>query len=535
MKSAGVSFGLCCVVASVVACSGDPRREGENVSIGSASSRIVDVPQTPVERQSIGNCWVYAHASWAESMHKKASGEDFDISQSYWTYLHWFRQITTGTGITDKNEVQTAGGWWELREIARRYGLTREQDFVPQDVDYEISYRQKQALDSVNQALKEGGQLATAQDRSNPIKVRDVLDTAWDLPETVKTRLDAVFGEGLERDFRTGAQPDAETLIVPIKAFAVAYAPAGQALIHTDLGTAFSEWTTIFYPSGDEARRSALIRLQRAAHANEPVILSWFVDFNALEYDKTNPFYGSFNLATLKTKAQPGRQGGHMVVLEDYEAVVTPSTTTTTVNDLGTVNSALQQGATFHVGSYTLEEGSTLRVTMTVDGDGDLYVRKGEEPSTTAYDCRPYQNGSQETCELRGVGTYNINVFGYAGPSNLTIKIESVRVVTTAEPPRTLKAGTALEPSNPADKALLDAALAPSAQITFLRVKNSWGGRERPELPYAPGPSQEFGYHDLYMDYLNGPISQKKDEACETTCETSDTTPLSYMIVPPRY
>ena len=33
-------------------------------------------------------------------------------------------------------------------------------------------------------------------------------------------------------------------------------------------------------------------------------------------------------------------------------------------------------------------------------GDADLYVRFDAAPTTTTYDCRPYTNGSDETCQL---------------------------------------------------------------------------------------------------------------------------------------
>ena len=93
--------------------------------------QIVDVEQTPVERQSIGNCWLYAQASWAESMHKRATGETFDISQSYWTYMHWFIQITSGN--VRNNELSTGGTWWTARTIIRNYGLMHESDFISED------------------------------------------------------------------------------------------------------------------------------------------------------------------------------------------------------------------------------------------------------------------------------------------------------------------------------------------------------------------------------------------------------------------
>src|SRR4051794_15324828 len=64
--------------------------------VATGSDDIVDVPQTDVERQSIGGTWIYAHASWVESMHATATGESFDVSQSYWSYWHWFDQIAGG-------------------------------------------------------------------------------------------------------------------------------------------------------------------------------------------------------------------------------------------------------------------------------------------------------------------------------------------------------------------------------------------------------------------------------------------------------
>ena len=37
---------------------------------------------------------------------------------------------------------------------------------------------------------------------------------------------------------------------------------------------------------------------------------------------------------------------------------------------------------------------------MTGTGDADLYVRFGSQPTKEAYDCRPYENGSNESCNL---------------------------------------------------------------------------------------------------------------------------------------
>ena len=91
--------------------------------VASGSDDIVDVPQTDVERQSIGNCWIYAHASWVASMHKAATGESFDVSRSYWTYWHWFDQIAAGTA--GQLNWQTANG------IVRKYDGTTDTSSCP--------------------------------------------------------------------------------------------------------------------------------------------------------------------------------------------------------------------------------------------------------------------------------------------------------------------------------------------------------------------------------------------------------------------
>ncbi len=56
-------------------------------------------------------------------------------------------------------------------------------------------------------------------------------------------------------------------------------------------------------------------------------------------------------------------------------------------------------------------------------GDGDLYVRRGSEPTTTAYDCRPYTSGNNETCTFAAptAGTYYVRIRAYATFSGVTL------------------------------------------------------------------------------------------------------------------
>ncbi len=403
---------------------------GCTADVGSESSDITDVSHTDVERQSIGNCWLYAQASWAESLHLTATGTEFDISQSYWTYWHWFDQITTGWSWDD--EISTGGNQWKSNEIVLERGLMAEGDFVPQDSNSEMSSTQSSALSAMNRELS-SGRLKSSSARRDRELVRQVLDEAWGLSDEVRGQLDQAFGAGGGRTIEDGdADLDGTPIIAPVD-FAAQYVeratdPEVPTVRLTDLATAIDEWSTASYPTSSwsgnlaDEQRDYQIRVQLALHDRNPVVITWDVDFNAMESGH-NERRGSFNLTTLDESGKPGRQGGHMTVLEDYQA-------------------------------FTEEFGL-------------------------------------------------------------------------------LEAGVTLDPDDPEDLAKLEAALLPSTQIEFLRIKNSWGAL-RDDRASAPGFP---GYHDLYMDYLNGPIQwcpsvkgDKNDENCKGT-----TVPWNNVMLPPGY
>ncbi|GAA4344644.1 S8 family peptidase [Kangiella taiwanensis] len=55
-------------------------------------------------------------------------------------------------------------------------------------------------------------------------------------------------------------------------------------------------------------------------------------------------------------------------------------------------------------------------------GDADLYVKFGSAPSSNDYDCRPYKNGNNESCQLNAqAGTYYVLVHGYSSYSNASL------------------------------------------------------------------------------------------------------------------
>jgi hypothetical protein len=108
---------------STEAAEGDTASEDEG---GASTDDIVngdtDEAQSKVKRQSIGNCWLYATAGWAESLARTA-GTELDLSESYWTYWHWFSLIERGSA---KVAVTTTGDWNTAFLLIRQRGYMRE-------------------------------------------------------------------------------------------------------------------------------------------------------------------------------------------------------------------------------------------------------------------------------------------------------------------------------------------------------------------------------------------------------------------------
>jgi hypothetical protein len=398
-----------------------PFGSGCGTETGTETDAITDVPQSGVERQSIGNCWLYAEASWVESMYLSATSTEFDVSQSYWTYWNWYDTIIYDT----PDVLKTGGSFGVAKDIIRERGLMADAKFIPEEATSEMSSRQSSALSTINRELKTG-RLKDVTSRSNPALVRQVLDEAWQLNPTVKGYLTKAFGKDGQRTFKDTATTKG-TPIRKATSFQARYTTRSgstSTVKDTTLDVALNDWQEAYYPgtSSDSAKRSFQIRVQKALHDAQPVVITWDVDFNAMEsYDPV--LRGSFNMTTLKKAGGAGHQGGHMTVLEDYEAT------------------------------------------------------------------------TQQYGEL--------------------------------------KAGVTLDPNNPEDKAKLDAALLPSTVIKFWRIKNSWGAL-RDDRSSAPGMP---GYHDLYMDYMNGPITWCPDVEGVKNAQTCKGTsrPFRAVVLPPGY
>ena len=64
-------------------------------------------------------------------------------------------------------------------------------------------------------------------------------------------------------------------------------------------------------------------------------------------------------------------------------------------------------------------------------------------------------------------------------------------------------------------------------------MKNTWGSA-RPARAFAPGMPD---YHDLRLDYLDGPVKKcvERDGTTDTTSCPTTTTPLQNVVLPPGY
>ncbi len=98
----------------------------------------------------------------------------------------------------------------------------------------------------------------------------------------------------------------------------------------------------------------------------------------------------------------------------------------TTFPNTESFNGSVARGATNPYGPFAVKPGTTFHAVISGTGDADLYVRFGSAPTASAYNCRPYLDGSAEECTLTVPTTATtafINVVGFAAAS-YTLKVE---------------------------------------------------------------------------------------------------------------
>lgn len=306
--------------------SGENSEEPTDVAVDA----VTDLTHSSVKRQSIGNCWIYATVGWIESLRLKASvtaaapmGEQLNISESYITYWHWYKSLMAGevTGM----EIETGGFWGEAGDIIIARGYMSEGDFIPEEANAAQSARQSSALAAINTSIRTG-MLSMPANRRNGTIVRAELDRAFGLRPAVIAEMTTAFGaDGVRvlsasRATLAFIKKPADLIVGSARTSTgttrrltlTDVFGRANGLWNPDLRSGSYAWRSTNYPADTTGRTNFWKRVFRAMNDGHPVIVSWLVDFNALDAN------GNFTLAQLTTAGTPGRQGGHLTVAEDY-------------------------------------------------------------------------------------------------------------------------------------------------------------------------------------------------------------------------
>ncbi len=83
-------------------------------------------------------------------------------------------------------------------------------------------------------------------------------------------------------------------------------------------------------------------------------------------------------------------------------------------------------GEWLHFSDRIPEGVKTLTITISSEsrGDADLYVRQGSQPTESEFECRPYQNGSNESCTIESptAGEWFMSLKGYSDFRDVTLE-----------------------------------------------------------------------------------------------------------------
>ncbi|MEO7091898.1 MAG: pre-peptidase C-terminal domain-containing protein, partial [Polyangiales bacterium] len=149
------------------------------------------------------------------------------------------------------------------------------------------------------------------------------------------------------------------------------------------------------------------------------------------ESKKKHPNFVGLPLAV----SQPSVAGGKITYAQVKELVDLSVASETPVPQPGsekTVNESgtLAKGDVKSYGPFKAGNGSFSAV-LSGTGDADLYVRKALAPTVSLYDCRPYKNGSGESCTITASGDVYVNVRGYATTSTYQLVIKYTEATST--------------------------------------------------------------------------------------------------------
>ena len=332
---------------------------GQAEDTGPTPDQITSIDDSAVKEQTIGNCWLYGTAAWAEQMHLAATGQVVDVSEAYWTFWYWYDQITDGpisrelrASAKDPAFAKGVmeGGYWGLAaELASAYGWMSEVDFKPGATSKAAFHGD--AVTRLNATLRTGS-LSTAESRKDRAAVLTELLAAWAPSSTTANKIVAVFGTGGERTFRSGAKASGVVRpLTELKSKSLDGATTislGDVLGSPKAGSPLWRgqregrwaWNDFFYDPAvvPWTKRRVLFRaIQQSLHAKLSVPLAWNVTNTVVN--------GEYSIVAADTIVR----GGHLSVITDYEARLVPGFGTLAI---GVPASLAAQDAAMSIGVF---------------------------------------------------------------------------------------------------------------------------------------------------------------------------------------
>jgi hypothetical protein len=196
--------------------------------------------------------------------------------------------------------------------------------------------------------------------------------------------------------------------------------------------------------AGDEATATSLVLSSRVILSNSgTAALTWTASSNrpwltadpaegVLNAPHSTILNATVNAAGLATGIHTGA-----VAVTGPEATNSPASLNVTVNVtaalallVGTPRTGLAggQGSQTYYAVQVPSGATTLTIATTGgSGDADLYVRYGNVPTLSEFDCRPYTGGNVETCHTTNPlpGTYYVMLRGWSSYTGLTLSATS--------------------------------------------------------------------------------------------------------------